>query len=207
MTIGDSANRYPLSWPVGWKRTSPHYRRRALFKDHGGRVSIATATARLEAELDRLGAAHPLLSTNVELRLDGRPRSDRMDPSDPGAAIYFRMPDGRGTFQDRVLACDKWDRVADNVAAIAAHVEAIRAVDRYGVGTLDQAFAGYAALPEGRRSYLEVLGFDKAPTSRAQVEERYRELAKERHPDVGGSEDAFKELGQAKDDALHDLPA
>jgi hypothetical protein len=33
--------------------------------------------------------------------------------------------------------------VADNIAAIAAHIDAIRRQDRYGVGTLDQAFAGY----------------------------------------------------------------
>jgi hypothetical protein len=56
--------------------------------------------------------------------------------------VYFKLHG-----KDRVLACDKWDRVADNIAAIAAHIDAIRRQDRYGVGTIDQAFAGYSALP------------------------------------------------------------
>ena len=62
-------------------------------------------------------------------------------PDDPGVAVYFQLHD-----KERVLACDKWDTVADNIAAIAAHIDGIRRQDRYGVGTIDQAFAGYSAL-------------------------------------------------------------
>mgnify|MGYP000712282402 CR=1 FL=1 len=144
MTTHETATRYPLTWPAGWKRTPTAQRARARFRSGRTELSIYEATQRLQGELERLerGIGGVVLSTNVETRLDGMPRSDRRAPADPGAAVYFRL---KG--QPRCLACDKWDRVADNIAAIAAHIEAIRAVDRYGVGTLDQAFAGYAALP------------------------------------------------------------
>jgi hypothetical protein len=37
----------------------------------------------------------PVLSTNVSLRLDGRPRSDE-NPTDPGVAIHFSFNDHFG---------------------------------------------------------------------------------------------------------------
>jgi hypothetical protein len=105
-------------------------------------VTIAVARERLQREIDLLGGADAILSTNVELRLDGRPRSDRAEPPDAGVAFYFRL-NGKPI----VLACDKWDRVADNITAIAKHIEAMRGMDRWGVGNKAQAFAGYEALP------------------------------------------------------------
>jgi hypothetical protein len=134
----EDKQRFPLSWPLGWARTPRHQRRRASFRSHQRPLSVAEALDRLIREVDRLGARDELLSTNVELRLDGLPRSTQGEPTDPGAAIYFRL---KG--QPRCLACDKWDRVADNIAAIAQHIDALRRIDRYGVGTLQQAFAGY----------------------------------------------------------------
>lgn len=201
-----SQQRYPLAWPAGWRRTRPADRQRARFSQssrkwssdgqHSWRaaseLSIATATKRLLLELDRLGAANEILSTNLVLRLDGLPRSDAREPQDPGAAVYFQL-DGK----PRTLACDRWLRVADNIAAIAAHIEAIRAVDRYGVGTLEQAFAGYAALPAGEQ-WFEVLGV--LPTaSLEQLDDAYRKLAKAAHPDVGGSHDQMARLNQARE--------
>ena len=84
----------------------------------------------------------PVVSTNIETRNDGMPRSDRRDPVDPGVAVYFRAND-----TDYCMPCDKWNRVADNIAAIAGHIEAIRRIERYGVQTLNDAFSGFVALP------------------------------------------------------------
>ncbi|HJR01776.1 MAG TPA: J domain-containing protein [Methylomirabilota bacterium] len=199
--------RYPLAWPAGWRRTEPRHRQRARFSQSSRKyssdgqqswrtsseISVYTATQRLRLELDRLGAANEILSTNLVLRLDGLPRSDQRDPLDPGAAVYFQL-EGK----PRTLACDRWLRVADNIAAIAAHIEAIRAVDRYGVGTLEQAFAGYAALPAGEQ-WFEILGV--LPTaSLEQIDDAYRKLAKAAHPDhEGGSHDAMARLNQARE--------
>jgi hypothetical protein len=124
---------YPLQWPVGWKRIPAHHRQRAKFAkvntDHHPQIgtwksvqelTVADALRRLFRELDLLSASNCVVSTNVETRADGLPRSDRRAPDDPGVAVYFQLHG-----KDRVLACDKWDRVADNIAAIAA-VDAIR---------------------------------------------------------------------------------
>ena len=113
----------PLQWPSGWKRTPAHSRQGAKFTSYRQRLSIAEACYRLGRELDLLHA-WPLdartISSNVQVRRDGTPRSDGREPDDPGVAVYFKLHD-----KERVLACDKWDRVADNIAAIAAHIDAI----------------------------------------------------------------------------------
>ncbi|HMF92644.1 MAG TPA: hypothetical protein VKE96_00040, partial [Vicinamibacterales bacterium] len=126
------ATRYPLTWPTGWQRTPKSERAAATFRTSSGtitiehpsgsfstrkterRLSVPDAIRRLSRELSLLGAAEELLSTNVRTRLDGLPRAGEPEPADPGAAVYFRL---RG--QDRCLACDRWTRVADNIAAIA----------------------------------------------------------------------------------------
>ncbi len=161
---------------------------------------MSAAIQRLSGELSRLGAAHEILSTNVVTRLDGLPRSGQPEPTDPGAAVYFTL---KG--KPRCLACDTWDRAADNVAAIAQHIDALRRIDRYGVGTMEQAFAGYAALPSAAGSWFVVLEFDKPPTSWEVVEARYMELAKKHHPDAGGSVDTMAKINAARDTAREEF--
>jgi len=196
--------RYPLEWPLGWKRTDSYRRQRASFQTKSsadGRLSVAKAMERLQGEIDRLGGRNAVLSTNVSLRLDGRPRSDQ-EPSDPGVALYFTFK-GKAT----VLACDKWNRVADNIAALAAHIDALRRVDRYGVGTIEQALAGYKALPaDTAANWRAVFGFakDSRPTV-DQVDSAYKRLAREKHPDVGGAEIEMAHLNRARDYALQEL--
>ena len=202
----ESIPRYPLEWPAGWARTDPHRRQRAAFATKhsaDGRLSVIVATGRLEGEVERLGGKNPVLSTNVSLRLDGRPRSDE-EPRDPGAALYFHFK-GKAT----VLACDKWNRVADNIAAIAAHIDALRRVDRYGVGTIEQALAGYKALPaDTAADWRTVFGFKPGPVARHQLEQVYRELARERHPDRTHDDGAaMAHLNRARDYALAELGA
>lgn len=196
-----SEQAYPLSWPVGRPRTPAHLRKRATFnvKEWNGRwdqtkeVSIARARDRLQREIDLLGAKGLILSTNVELRLDGQPRSDRRAPADPGVALYFRL-DGRNT----ALACDKWDRVADNIVAIAKHVEALRGIDRWGVGTREQAFAGYQALPAPEQ-WWQVLEVGQQATPE-QIDAAWRAKMRDAHPDRGGSDQAAARLNWARDE-------
>jgi hypothetical protein len=205
-------DRYPLRWPAAWPRTAPRDRMRARFcgtsrgETYSSKrpLSMYEATNRLQLELDRLGADRVILSTNVELRLDGAPRSDRRAPEDPGAAVYFRL-----FGKDVVMACDKWDRVEDNVAAIAAHIECLRGIGRYGVGRLEQAFTGYLALPAPiacARPWQDVLELDRgAARSREEKLEdakaAYRRLAKLHHPDTGGSVEKMAELNVAMREA------
>lgn len=200
----EAVQRYPLAWPAGWVRTLPGRRQRAAFQSKAAadqRVSVAVAMQRLEGELDRLGARSPVLSTNVQLRLDGRPRSD-IEPNDRGVACYFVFK-GRAT----VFACDKWDRVADNIAAIAAHIDAVRRIARYGVGSLEQALAGYKSLPaDTAADWRTVFGFanDTVPT-RDQLDSAYKRAARINHPDLGGTDEGMSHINRAHDFALAEL--
>src|ERR1700690_2417308 len=123
---------YPLSWPEGWKRTTsrtsaqfnktkePRYdpqTRKPIYQGKS-RLSVADAVGRIIAELGRMGVPdwNVIISTNVPLRLDGMPRSDQ-EPRDPGAAVYWKKKDADVM---RCMAIDRYQRVADNLAAIAA---------------------------------------------------------------------------------------
>lgn len=208
--------RYPLSWPAGWKRTTPSARQRADFsrvvkqldpatghtRRAGSRpLTVYDALQRITRELTLLGAVDETLSTNVAVRIDGLPRSGQAEPTDPGAAVYFKLA-GKPT----VLACDRWTRVADNIAAIAQHIDALRRIDRYGVGTLAQAFAGYAALPPAAEEWWVVLGVSPNASLEG-VEIAFRELARAAHPDAGGSHDAMARLNRARGEARRQLEA
>jgi hypothetical protein len=193
-------DRFPLAWPTGWPRTPRAQRQRARFASRGQTLSVADGLKRLSAEVDRLGARYALVSSNVEVRLDGWPRSGQPEPADVGVALYFQLHG-----QARVLACDRWTRVADNLAAIAQHIDALRRIDRYGVGTMAQAFAGYTALPAQASPWWTVLEFADRPTSLAAVEQRHTELARRHHPDRGGSLDTMAKINAARDAARRDL--
>lgn len=200
--MNDDATRYPLSWPTGWKRTPSYQRQRARFQSGGAALTVHRAITRLSGELARLGARDEILSTNMQTRLDGLPYSGQSEPADPGVAVYFTL---KG--QARCLACDAWTRTADNIAAIAQHIDALRRIDRYGVGTLDQAFAGYAPrLQAAPSEWWIVFGISRSST-RAAVEEAFTRLAKTAHPDAGGSHDAMARLTEAKTAALREVAA
>jgi hypothetical protein len=206
--MSDTPQAYPLSWPFGWKRNVNRQRARFGQKDYSSSwsstkaLTVATARSRLQQELERLGARNPVLSTNVELRLDGQPRSDRSPPADPGVAIYF---DYKG--KPMVLACDKWDRVPDNINALAKHIEAMRGMDRWGVGTLEQAFTGYRALP-APDPWWKRLGLSGPTRSREEINAAYRKASSAAHPDrPGGSHDRMSDVNAARDEGLKLLTA
>jgi hypothetical protein len=198
---------FPLSWPAGWPRTDYHKREVGKFSttresDFGSRTSkpitVASAQERLGDELDRLGARYVVLSTNLELRLDGKPRGGAANPHDSGTAIYFQL-NGKPI----VLACDNFITVASNMAAIAAHINVMRGMSRWRVGRTEQLFSGYVALPgavPAGRPWWQVLGWDAAPSGNAAgivAENRYKAAIKEAHPDTGGSHDRAAELNAA----------
>jgi hypothetical protein len=180
---------YPLHWPEGWKRTSS--RKSAAFSSHGNKLTYARAEDRLRKELNMLSGnrryAVLVISSNM-IR-------DRQ-PSDPGAAVYFQEPGG----PMRVMASDIYDRVEDNVGALAATIEAMRAIQRHGGSViLERAFTGFTALPPPTSAW-EILGVPQGSTA-AVVRDAYRRRARELH-DAGAPESKLSDLNVARDDVI-----
>lgn len=199
---------YPLQWPAGWRRIHSSDRNTARFGKASIRgngkyqpsrsLTIAEASERLCGELTRMGIRKDdlVISTNLLLRLDGFPRSGQVEPADPGAAVYWR---DRG--ETRCMAVDRYDRVADNIAAIAATLEAMRAIERHGgAAILDRAFSGFKALP-GRRPWYDTLGVPEN-ADHSNVEAAYRRLRSLHHPDRHGDPAAFHDVQVAYDEYL-----
>lgn len=207
--------RYPLQWPMGWKRT-PEVRRAfgKFSKQKQSNVgswktreslTIAQAARRLQDELERMAvdSSTIILSTDLRLNLDDSVRSAQAQPRDPGAAVYWEDP---YTGQARCMAIDLYTKVEQNIAALAATIDAMRAIKRHGgAAILDRAFTGFTALPPPivagmARPWWEVLGVDRQATP-TQVREAYRKLASEAHPDKGGTAERMAEINRARDEA------
>lgn len=213
MRSTSAVNNYPLSWPASWPRTPTAKRQHARFssKSNTGstwrsqrELTTHEGVVRVRDEIDRLRADAFFISTNVKVNREGLPYSGTREPDDPGVAVYFTVGG-----KERVLACDRWTRVADNLAAIAAHIGALRGMERWGVGTIDQAFAGYAALPAkgetSASSWRSVLGVDDGATL-DEAEAAFRYKARMAHPDItGGSTERMSALIAARDDARREL--
>lgn len=204
---------FPLTWPAGWKRTTPERRTRAKFNQQSsgqfgrsrGSVTIAEGTKRVLKELAAFGVEEgdAIISTNLKLRLDGLPKGDQAEPTDPGVAVYWQRT---GDPQHKSMAIDRYDRVADNLAAIAATLDAMRAIERHGGAViLERAFMGFQCLP-APNTWRAVFGWaEDERCNSLDLKLRYRQLAQERHPDTGGSEAAMKELNWAMEQAEKEL--
>lgn len=190
---------YPLAWPVNWPRTK---RRTQARFGHG--TTVARCLEDLENEMRLLGAKSILLSTNVTLTLRGTPRSGQSRIEDPGVALYFDLAG-----EPRVLACDRWASVEHNLRALVLHVKALRGVQRWGVGSTNQAFGGYKALPSrGASSALtwwQVLGLPADSDAQA-LRTTAAQLVKAHHPDTGsGNVELLQIILRARDEGLATL--
>jgi len=192
------AEAFPLYWPESWPRTK--YRVSSAFK-----TGFGAAREFLFAEIRRMGGSKAILSTNVPLRNDGLPRANMPNPSDPGVAVYFTYKK-----HDLVFACDKYHRCMDNVYAIAKTIEAMRGIERWGASDMmERAFTGFKALPEkGSQAWRDVLRIPAEElVTRQVIEDRFRALAKDRHPDMGppeereAREEQFRQLISAREAA------
>lgn len=193
---------YPLSWPLGWRRAVS--RKRASFSkksmgQYGAtrtELSIAAASERVSAELRRMGAREVSISTNVRTNRDGSINSSARAPDDPGVAVYWTV--GKSA---RCMAIDVYTRVADNLGAVAATLDAMRAIERHGgAAILDRAFIGFAALPAPEQPF-QVLGV-KHDATKTEIEAAHRRLAMEAHPDRGGDHDRMARINAARDQLL-----
>lgn len=172
---------YPLQWPKDFPRSK-------VFQGAAFQQNLDKAMKALEREMRLMGATNLVLSSNVSL--------GEKNPSDKGVCAYFTWDK-----LELAIPCDKWDKVHDNVYAIAKTIEAMRGMERWGAKhMIRQMFIGFKALPERTgavyRSWWEVLGVDQGVTLDV-AREAYLALAKTHHPDKGGDRAKWDELERA----------
>lgn len=214
---------FPLCWPDSWKRTPRHRRQGAKFGKaetvHYGTgpvagsyrrkkpLTILDGVQRILDSLRRMGVPSVIISTNVPTNRDGTPNSRSRKPEDPGVAIYWRK---NSTKPMQSMAVDLYDEVADNLAAIAATLDAMRAIERHGgAEILERAFRGFAALPETATitepPWRFVLKLPNGDVTAEQVNAAFKQLAVIHHPDRGGDAEQFKMISRARSSALEEL--
>ena len=184
----------PIQWPLAQPKTPPQSRLRSRFE----LGSPQRVIGELSTELRLLGTDTARLTCSTQFTNEW---SQSGRATEAGVALYF----GREG-HTLVFACDHYSTITANVVAITKHIAALRAIDRYGVGSLDQVFAGYRALPErtDARDCYAVLGVTATATE-AEIQAAFRRQAKRAHPDAGGSDAAMAELNNAYEQAQAQL--
>ncbi len=150
-----------------------------------------TATMELlERELEKLGARGAVIElalTEREIRLDGWPRAEAR-PSHPGVVISFDSRHGPLRY-----GTDAFPHWQDNVRAIALGLEALRKVDRYGIGKRGEQYQGWRQLTAGPVMTVE----DAEKLLDGYGGEKKALFAT--HPDRGGSEEDFAKVQAARE--------
>lgn len=190
-----SAESYPLAWPPGWPRHKGSQDSDTRFKGptfHWDRVYRG-----LKDELRRIGATQIVVSTNQPLRNDGAPYAQQRNIADVGVAVYF-MRNGKAL----VMAQDRFWSVIGNMRSLTMSIEGLRQMERHGGATMmERAFDGFAALTAPGKNWWDVLEV-RPDAPRDVIEANFRRLARDKHPDNGGSHEAMSALNEARDAAL-----
>jgi hypothetical protein len=175
----------------------------------------------LERELRELESRESFLQVVAGpsgVRLDGRLRANAVvdhpgvmltiDSRAHGTLVYETDRFGRKPAY-KANAGPAWQ---ENLRAIALGLEALRKVERYGIASRGQQYAGYRELGAGGPIELgsamtleeaaELL-FPDDPERLIdfpdEAAERFRWLAKKAHPDAGGDAEIFRRLTEARD--------
>jgi hypothetical protein len=152
-------------------------------------------------ELRLLGATEIVVSTNVPVKADGLLYADNRRLDDPGIAVYFKWKK-----KSLVMARDGFNSVAGNLRSLGLAIEGMRQMHRHGGDLmLEKAFDGFLALapPNWKKPWRQVFSV-KADWS-GDIVGLYRELARNRHPDAGGSDTLMAELNVAYKEARQEL--
>jgi hypothetical protein len=188
----------PLQWHGP---TTPDDRRRLAPFRAGFRQTLDL----LDAELWQLDARDVVVELAIgehDLRRDGWPRAGAR-PTFPGVRLAFGSRHG-----PLVYATDSCVMWQDNLRSIALGLEALRAVDRYGVTRRGEQYRGWAAIevrpadmgPEAAaRIVAKLAGLAEAVCGEiVAAPSRYvRQAARNAHPDTGGSRELWLELQAA----------
>lgn len=146
----------------------------------------------LERETRMLGARRVVVELAIQetdLRLDGQPYAGAK-PRHPGVTVAFESNHGPLKY-----TADKFATWTENLRAIALGLEALRKVDRYGMTSRGEQYAGWKALPAGDGPNVE---------RGRRIIERHggvRQALMATHPDRGGDAADFADVQAAREAA------
>jgi hypothetical protein len=166
---------------------------------------------RLEHELQQLGAIDIVIEagyTRADLRNDGWPAS-KAKPAHPAVVLAFRS---KKNGEEYSFPCDTFNTFEHNLHAIAFTLEALRAVNRYGVTRGHEQYKGFAQLeapPDTKRWTVDAAAawlaarHGVAPgqilANPDDYREAYRAQARRVHPDASAAAtDDWNRLQDAK---------
>lgn len=173
----------PLERPVREASTSAPFR-----------ASWTSTVSLLARELRAHGARNAVLEIDMrerDFRLDGLPRAGATAAT-PGIVLSFEASAVPGRPKLRYEVGTYW-RWQDNVRAVALALQALRAVDRYGVTKRGEQYAGWKQLESGGPS---------AERGRQIVRDHggdVRKALRATHPDHGGDARDFQAVVAARE--------
>lgn len=137
-------------------------------------------------------------AVDVEIHCPASPRytSSFADPADRAVAVTFAVPG----HPQRTVTVNRFARPVDNLWALAVGLDAIRLNEMRGLDDVARQVYAQLAAPKTRDPW-EIFGL-RPGASVATIEGMYRLLARERHPDAGGSDAAMAELNAAREELL-----
>ena len=192
---------YPLQWPLGYKRTPAGDKKHAAFQ-----TSFAKARDEIIFHLKKMRGSDIIISSNVPLKRDGTPYSVPFGQyknitDDTGIAVYFIF-----NKEQKVICCDAYLSLDDNMQAINRTVEALRGIDRWKCSDIiNQTFTGFKALPEkisvNGHAWFEILEV-KQTADANEIKEAFRKKAMQYHPDRGGNIEMFDSIQKAYQQGL-----
>jgi hypothetical protein len=146
----------------------------------------------LEREVQMLGARQVVVELAInesDLRLDGQPYANTR-PRHPGVTIAFNSHHGPLKY-----TADKFATWTENIRAIALGLEALRKVDRYGVTSRGEQYAGWKALSAGGPTPEQGIALIREHGS-------LKAALFATHPDHGGDAEQFAAVQAAREAGL-----
>lgn len=173
----------------------PALNRRSLFS-----AGFSQTIDLLWSELHALGAKTPIMELDYrdrDLRQDGMPRSDARMQSPVVVLTFVAVKAKLGQLRYATGEFNDWQ---DNVRAIALSLQALRAVDRYGVSKRGEQYRGWKALPPSSDPADNIATAEQAQRFLDDYGGSFEDAAKRLHPDLpDGDEALFRAAVVARD--------
>lgn len=197
---GEQPTDHP-DWPEEFERTPPEDR-----EPYSGGFQVTRSEA-FQNVLDELARWDKVTDVQLDSGAEHQKRNPnkpyaRASFDDPGVIIRFTK-DGK----EMAAACDRWDNPRDNAQDLYHYLNETRKQELRGTVTAESEYEKLR-LPSGDEEATAadppahvVLGVDR-DASEEEIQEAFRERAKETHSDTGGSTEAFKRVKRAKEAML-----